>query len=558
MVDALIKFIKRETNSLHEAAFLLGLFAFLSQILALVRDKLLAHNFGAGSELDVYYAAFRIPDFIFVTIGSIVSLSILVPFIISVLDKGQERASKFINTIFTCFLVVIVSVCVVIFFFTPTLVKILFGGFSPENVRLTTELSRILLLSPILLGISNLFGSLAQSRNRFLVFAISPLLYNCGIIIGIIFLLPTFGVQGLVWGVILGALLHLLVQFPTISELNLVPRLAWKVNFSQFKEVLVLAIPRTLALSISHLTILFLLSLASSMGEGSISVFNLAWNIQSVPLSIFGVSYSLAAFPHLSKLYLLGEKDKFIDKFLISAKHIIFWILPCATLFVVLRAHIVRVVLGSGQFDWADTRLTAAVLALFAISLVFQAVVLLCVRALYAAGSTARPFYISIMYGIVVVFFAFLFKNLFTTIPAFKFFFEALFKVSDLPGTRVLSLPLAFTVGSIFEAVLLWLFFAKSWPQVFFRISKTIFQIFSSSVILGFVTYLALRFFDRFISLDTFAGVFLQAILSAVVGIFVWVIMLLVLKNKEFPLILATLREKFWKTHPTSPDSTIV
>jgi putative peptidoglycan lipid II flippase len=294
------------------------------------------------------------------------------------------------------------------------------------------------------------------------------------------------------------------------------------------------------------------------MAVGSISVFNLAFNLQSVPLSIIGVSYSLATFPTLSRLYSSGKKDIFLKQFISAARHIIFWSVPCAILFIVLRAHIVRVVLGAGNFDWNDTRLTAAALALFALSLVFQCLVLLFVRGLYAMGTTGKPFYVNIFSGAVIVSFSYYFYHAFLTYPTFRFFFEALFKVPDISGASVLMLPLGFTVGSIVDGILMWYLFSRYVTGFSKPIFRTLFETFSASTIMGFVTYLALRFFDNFFTLDTFTGVFFQGFLSGICGILVALIILKLLKSQELNEIWGAFHQRFWKADIISPDSQIV
>jgi len=558
MVEAIFKLLRRETSGLHQAAFLLGFFALLSQILALVRDKLLASTFGAGADLDLYYAAFRVPDFLFVTLGSLVSLSVLIPFLMLELGKGKENARPFVDSVFSIFLFGILAVSLIVFVCAPYLIEYLFPGFSNASIESVITLTRILLFSPILLGISNLFGSLVQSSNRFLVYALSPLVYNAGIIIGILFLYKPFGLAGLAYGVIIGAFFHFAIQVPTVIDLGLFPRLTFRPDFKRVKDVMLLSVPRTIALSASHISIFFLLSIASFMTEGSIAIFNLALNLQSVPLSIFGVSYSLAAFPALSKLYLSGEKNQFLTQFTTSVRHIVFWVVPCTALFIVLRAHIVRVVLGSGAFDWIDTRLTAAVLAVLVFSVIFQAITLLCIRALYATGATGKPLFITIISGVSIILFSYLFSYLFSIYSPFRFFLEELLKIPDVAGSEVVTLALGFTMGSILEAVLIWFFFTREWAEATQKVSKAVFQAASSAVFLGFFTYISLRFFNQFFSLATFWGVLAQAFLATLVGGFVWILTLLALKNEELPVIMKTLHQKFWKIKPTSPDADLL
>jgi putative peptidoglycan lipid II flippase len=558
MVNRILQFLHKEVSNIHRAAYLLGFFALCSQVLALVRDKLLAYTFGAGTELDLYYAAFRVPDFLFVTIGSLVSLSVLIPFLVAEYEKGEERARSSIDSIFTFFLITIIFAGSLVFLLAPFLSKHLFPGFDTESLTTVTKLMRVLLLSPVLLGISNLFGSLTQSKNRFYVYAISPLLYNFGIILGTVFLYPRLGIVGLVWGVVIGAALHLLIQIPTVIHLGIAPRLTFKPKFSFIKQVTLLSFPRTITLSIANIAIFFILSLASFMTAGSISIFTFAFNLQSVPLSIFGVSYSMAAFPALSRLSASGDKAGFLSQFLTSAQHVLFWTVPSAVLFIVLRAHIVRIVLGAGRFNWTDTRLVAATLAIFSMSLVLQSLVLLMVRGLYAQGSTGKPFYVTIVSGGAMVLFSNLLVHVFNTVPTFRFFMEDLLKIPEISGTSVTMLALGFTLGSIFEGIFVWILFARTCKGFTKPLLVSLFRTFSASIIMGFVTFLGLRFFNQFFTLDTFKGVFFQAVCSSIVGVGVGLGVLTLLKSPELTQISQTLKQKIWRTQVVSPDSELV
>src|SRR3989344_4917131 len=249
MVRKIFNFLYKETGTLNQAALLLGLFAFLSQFLAFLRDRLLAHIFGASMELDIYYAAFRVPDFIFVTVASVVSLSVLIPFIIEKETEGREKLRDFIDNIFSFFSILIMIVSGLAFFLMPWISGVLFKGLSSTALTEVIFISRLLLLSPIILGFSNLFGSLTQAYSRFTIYALAPLLYNAGIIIGIIFLAEDFGVMWVTLGVILGALMHMLVQVPFVVRSGLFPRPKLSIDFSRVGQVVALSLPRTLTLS---------------------------------------------------------------------------------------------------------------------------------------------------------------------------------------------------------------------------------------------------------------------------------------------------------------------
>jgi putative peptidoglycan lipid II flippase len=547
MVKRILSLFHKEISGLHQAAYLLGFFALSSQFLALIRDRILAAQFGATATLDLYYAAFRIPDFIFITVGSMVSVSVLIPFILERSKKDKDGGRKFISNIFSFFFLFIVVACAIVFFFVPQLSKYLFPGFTDGNLSQVVSLTKVLLLSPIFLGLSNIFGTLTQASKRFLLYALSPILYNLGIIAGIIFLYPAFGIMGLAYGVILGAFLHFVIQVPFSVQQGMFPKFEFKYNFAEIKQVLFVSVPRTFTLGSDNISMIFLVSFASLMTAGSIAVFNFSFNLQSVPLAIIGVSYSLAAFPILIQTYLSGDKKKFTEEVINSAKHIIFWSVPIVALFIVLRAQIVRTILGAGHFNWYDTRLTAGCLAIFAASIVFQNLTLLFVRAYYAAGNTKKPFIAKGINALLTVCLGYAFIILYMRSPAFKDLLETALRVKDIPGTIVLTLPLGWSIGEFFNMVVLWIVFQRDYKGFSGEVLKTFFQIFTASLAMGFVSYYFLNIFDNIFDLTTTLGVFLQGFSAGICGIAVAILVLYQLGNEELREVWNTLHKKIWK-----------
>src|SRR3989344_3017747 len=242
MVKRILDRLNAEVSGLHDAAFLLALFALASQVLALVRDRLFAHFFGAGATLDLYYAAFRIPDFIFVSVASMVSLFVLIPFILEYQNRGAD-ARAFLSTVTSAFFSFIALVSVAAFLAAPVLIERLFPGFSGSAARELITLTRIMLLSPILLGVSNIFLAITQAHRRVYVYGLPPVLYNLGIITGVLVLFPLFCAPGLAWGVVLGALFHLLVQVPIVRSLGFLPRLSRSIDWSVVRRVVATSIP---------------------------------------------------------------------------------------------------------------------------------------------------------------------------------------------------------------------------------------------------------------------------------------------------------------------------
>lgn len=558
MVKRFLEFLHRETGGIHEAAYLLGFFAILSQLLALVRDRLFAGIFGAGQTLDIYYAAFRIPDIILISAASVVSVSILIPFLIERLERDGLSARKFLNALFTVFFSGIVLISAVVFVVAPLVLPFIFPGFSdnPEALEKLTLLTRIMLLQPIFLGLSNLFASITQVYKRFFVYAISPLLYNVGIIFGICFFYPFMGISGLAWGVVLGALLHFSIQIPVIFRLGFLPAFTREIDWRAIKTVMAISLPRTVALSAANIAVIFLLSVASTMKEGSIAVFNLSWNLQHVPLAIVGTSYSIASFPVLSRLFAKGAMSEFMENIMGAVRHIIFLSFPALVLFIVLRAQIVRTIFGFGEFDWDATRLTAAALAIFALSIVAQSLLALFIRGFYARGDTKRPLAISLFSASLVVVLAYIFDFLYTKFVLLRYFVESVLRVEDIAGTEVLVLPLAYSVATIVGIAVFWWQFERKVGSLYKTVRNTLFQSFSSSVIMGFATFVFLNVFDDIFDLDTLAGIFLQGLLSGLMGILVWVMVLKLLGSKELVEVFGTLHRKFWKAKVIAPDAT--
>ena len=202
-----INFLKRiyghQTQNISLAALILSIFSFLSFVLGLLRDRLLTGTFGIGNELDVYYAAFRIPDFIAMVLMTGAIGVAIIPIFTKNLVEGKEQAFKYLSNLLNLSLVFLVVVCLFLFIFAPNLISVIAPGFSVDKKEITILLTRIMLLSPILLGISNIVSAVLRVFQRFLTTALAPIVYNLGSIIGIIFFVPQMGISGLGWGIVL-------------------------------------------------------------------------------------------------------------------------------------------------------------------------------------------------------------------------------------------------------------------------------------------------------------------------------------------------------------------
>lgn len=554
-MEKILRIFTKESGSINQAALLLGSLTLLSQILALFRDRSIAHFIGPSAPLDSYYAAFRLPDLIFISVASLASITVIIPFLVARMDGDRvtDEARKYLNDIFTVFFILMVLVSTIAFFLMPKLVFLIAPGFSPFYQEQVVVLSRIMLLSPIFMGLSNLFGTVTQLFRKFFIYSLSPILYNIGIIIGVIFFYPIFGIKGLAFGVILGAFMHFVIQFWASRLCGFTPRFSFSIDFKNIKNTAFSSLPRTMGLSFNSIALIYIIALASFLKSGSISIFNFSFSLQSVPLNIIGISYAVAAFPTLAKSFCDGKKDEFLKHLKSAARAIVFWSLPVIFLFIVLRAQIVRVILGSGSFSWDDTRLVAASLAIFSVSILAQGMISLLSRSYYAMGNTKRPLLINFFSALLIVILSYLFIYIFENVLIFRYFIESLLKVDDISGTAVLMLPLAYSIGMIFNFVLHWIFIKKDFLPKESFITKIFFQSLGASFVLGLVSYLSLNIFSPIFGTTTFWGIFFQGFLSGILGIIAAIFVLFLLKNEELNDLIKTLKTKFWRARIIAP-----
>jgi putative peptidoglycan lipid II flippase len=560
MMVRFLSAVGREVRGMHEAAYLLAGFALLSQILALLRDRILAAQFGAGHTLDLYYAAFRIPDFLFATVASLFSLYALLPVLSRLEQKDPGYLIAFLRDTLWVFFAGMAFISIIIFAFVPELVSLVAPGIAadPTAAAQLVLLIRILLLQPILLGGSNTLAALTQLRQRFILYSVSPLLYNIGIIVGAVFLYPRIGVAGLGWGVVLGAFMHMMIQVPFFFSEKRTTRMPFKVMMKSFWQVLALSVPRTLALAAGQISLLAIVSIASLFAAGSIAIFTFGYNLQAVPLTIIGVSYSVAAFPTLARLFAAGQKKEFTAYIEAALRHIIFWSLPATVFVIVLRAQLVRVILGTGQFDWSATRLVAAALAIFVTSLAAQSISMLIARAYYAAGDTKKPLYYGAVDVVVSIGSALAFVSLFHSSPFMRDFIESILRVSDIPGTTVLMLALGYACGSIAECLVSFIFFCKDFNLSAARLWVLIFQSFSASVIGASVTYIILASTGAVGTINTTLGLVGQGLLSGLVGLSITIGILYLLKNPELSEAFRAFSRYFKDAPPVAVEATEV
>lgn len=533
---------------------MIGVLTFASTLLALVRDRLFAHIFGAGLTLDIYYAAFRIPDMLFISIGSLMSAFVLIPALAEA--KKNKNEISLIQTVTITFGSFLVLSSAVLMFCAPAILTFLYPslferGGGDELVLLT----RILLLQPILLGLSNVASSVVQFYGRYTLFAFAPILYSIGVILGGIIFYPIFGTVGLGYGVLLGALLHFLIQAPFFYAHGLSKKLSF-VSVSEIVHIAFTSVPRTISLACGHAALLAMTAYASTVEVGAITLFMFAFNLQSAPLSIVGASYSVAAFPTLSVLYKEQNMQKYISLMTAAARHILFWSLPITALCIILRAHIVRLILGSGAFSWSDTRVAAAVFAMFVLSLAAQGLILLFVRGYYAAEKTLIPLTVSACTAFSAFLIGYLLSHVYSNTGGLTHHFvHSILRLSDTDNASIAMLALGFSIASILGATVLVMAFSYLMGSVRKEIMRALREGFVGAVMAGAGSYGTLQVIAPYISMDVFWGVLAQTVIAGTVGTVFAASVLYLIGNVEVREVYRALHSKMlWKVPVSGAD----
>ena len=294
------------------------------------------------------------------------------------------------------------------------------------------------------------------------------------------------------------------------------------------------------------------------MTVGSVAVLQFAGNLQSVPLAIIGISYSVAAFPTLAEMLAQKKNLEFNAYVTTALRHIIFWSIPVIVLVVVLRAQIVRVLLGSGSFDWADTRLTAAALALFVVSLTAQALILLLVRAFYAGGWTKIPFILTLVGVVSGSFAACILTWWFTYSASAVAVFSNLFRLEGVTGIEVLMLPLGFTIGTLVEVVLMLYMVSRTFALSLRSVGVHFLQSLLAAIVGGSVAYATLMFVVEGVNQERFMGIFMQGGVAGVAGVIGVIIAYRIQGSPELHEIYTACRSRIFKTDVVAPQPDVL
>jgi len=390
------------SGKVGRASLLLAFFSIGAKIVGFLRDRILTSRFGASKDLDIFYSAFKVPDLIFnlLILGAITSA--VIPVFVEYYKQEPGKAWRLMRNFMTIAVTIVILFCIVAFIFADPLADIISPGFAPEQHVLLVQLLRIMLLSSIIFAFSTIVGAVLQATERFLAYSIAPILYNAGIIFGAVYLVPFAvdrgypGIVGVAWGVVLGALLHLMIQLPAAWRAGYRPGLVWEPSEPGFRKIIRLMVPRTIGLGAYSIEGTVINAIASVMSAGSITIFNLANSLQFVPISIIGISVATAVFPRLSASAAENNRDAFRENLAKSVVSTLVVAGAAALTLFILRHYVIKVLFASGAFTSANVSVTANTMGILMLGVVAQSLIPILSRAFFAMQDTGTPVFVSV------------------------------------------------------------------------------------------------------------------------------------------------------------------
>ena len=404
------RWLEKQQNTILSAGLIIATANLFSLFAGMLRDRLLLGQFyGPGEAGEIYTAlqiAFQLPDTMYqlIVLGAL-SAAFIPIFTETRKKKSKEDAYTLTSIVMTILLLVFIAVGAIVFIFAEPITALRTGAeFTPLQIEIASNLTRIMIVAQVLFAISNFYTGILQSYQRFIIPAISPLFYNLGIILGSYFLGSRFGIYAAGIGVVAGAFMHMIIQLPLVYKLGFRYTLSLDFSFAGVKKLFSLMPARVLTYSLTEIQNLSLGFFATSIGSVSFMIIKLGLRLMTIPIRLFGVSIGQASLPFLSEESATKDSQKFKILVVQSLNQISFFALPASILLLILRVPIVRLAYGARNLDWSSTLSIGRVVAILAISVAAQALVQLLIRAFHALKDTRTPFIVTvIIVGIYLV-----------------------------------------------------------------------------------------------------------------------------------------------------------
>lgn len=513
--------LEKESSSILSAATIIMGATLISAVLGVVRTRLLISHFYVDKGMvDVFWAAFRLPDMIFqiVVVGALSSAFIPV---FSRHIGNRDEANRLASSAITVVMGVMMALSILIMILAEPLSRVIAGGFTESQIEIMVNLTRIMAGAQLFFGFSSFLTGIIQSRKRFLIPALSPVLYNVGIIIGIVGLGRMFGIYGPAIGVIIGALLHLIAQIPLARSLGFQYRPTLRVE-SGVREMGRLMLPRTLTLSLAQIESTIIIAFSSWLGLGMVTIVSIAQQLAGLPVRLVGIPIAQASLPFFART---GDSLQNLARIVTSTiLEMLYLALPASAIILVLRIPFVRLAYGADSFPWGETVMTGKLVAILAVSIAARSLTHIIVRVFYALHDTKTPFFIGLISTIINV----------------GLSYYLLFII----GSGVMGMAVAITIAALVETAALASALYKranlSRREIVGPLSKIVF----ATIVMGFSLWGPLRLLDQLI-FDTTRTIplIMLTITVSIIGLVVYVGLSYMLQIKELA-VFARIGEK--------------
>lgn len=531
MKYSLKKFLNLESKSISGGAITIAFFYIINGLLGLLRNGLLASKFGASRILDIYWASFRIPDLLYtIFIAGALSAG-FIPFFSQKLKQSKEEGWKLANNILSTLTLLLAIVAFIMIIFAPFIVPLLVPGFNLEDQKEVVIFLRIMMIQPIFLGLSSILSGVLQTFRRFLATSLSPMFYNLGIIIGIVFFTNFFGPIGLAYGVVLGAILHLSILLPTLKEIGFHFKFLPNFKSENLKNLFNIAGPRTLSLISTQINFFVITIIASHLEKGSLAIFNFANDLQFLPQNIFAVSFAMSVFPILS--FLFDNKKEFNKNLIETIKNILFFLIPISIFYFIFSDSLVSLTLNYGNFDLTAKNAVSGILKIFSLGMAASSLLPLLIRAFFAQGDAYRPFFAGFGANI----------------------FNIILSLILAPHLKVSGLTTAFVLSSYFNLIFLFVLMKrrkiidndvqKDWK----KLGKFVLLILSFSLVAAMGSYLCLVLFKNLFISSVFLTALIQLLGGGIIFIAIYCSLFYFIRKDEFLILIKEipLLKNFWK-----------
>lgn len=497
----------------------------LSAFLGVIRTRLLISYFFADKGLvDVFWAAFRLPDMVFqILIVGALSSAFIPVFTKHHEQEGEAVASRIASTMINYVVGLMGIMVVAIIIWAKPLSHLIAGGFDNEQIELMVLLTRVMAFAQILFGFSSFLTGIIQSHKRFLIPALSPILYNVGIILGTMLFSKPFGIVGPAMGVVLGALLHLLAQIPLSRALGFRYSFSFKPH-KAVSEMGGLMLPRVLTLSLAQIEATAIIAFSSWLSAGSVTIMSIAQQLAGVPVRLIGVPIGQASLPFFSKESAKNNLGSLANMVNDTILQMLYLALPASVLILILRIPLVRLAYGADSFPWAETVMTGKLVALLALSIAARSLAHVVIRVFYALHDTITP----------------LIVGAFSTALNVSLSYYLLFVVK----TGVIGMAAAITTASILETVVLTILL---YGMAHFPIKNMLLpfgRMLLATFIMGLCLWAPLRYLDQMIfdTTRTIPLILLTLVVTSI-GLGVYITFSYILKIRELQIFVGIVKK---------------